>query len=132
MLNAIKYRRVTSKTPEEAILALKSALADRRFGVLWELNFKDKLKEKGVETDVYFHLLEICNPQKAKEALEIDLEMGFFLPCRAVVYVKDSKTMMGIMKPSVLLETSGNKDLLEMAKNVEAILIEALNEAGEN
>jgi uncharacterized protein (DUF302 family) len=129
MLTKIKYVVATSKAPAEALVALKAALAEQNFGVLWELDFNEKLKEKGVETDAVFHLLEVCNPKKAKEALEHEIEMGFFLPCKAVVFVRDGQTYMGIMKPSALLEGYAEPELLSLAMNVEDIMAKALDVA---
>jgi uncharacterized protein (DUF302 family) len=36
---------------------------------LWELNFKDKLQEKGLDFDKNFKILEVCNPVQAKEGM---------------------------------------------------------------
>ena len=129
MLSSVKYKVQTEKSPLEAISALKEALAKHSFGVLWELDFNEKLKEKGVETDIQFHLLEVCNPLKAKVALEEDIETGYFLPCRTVVYVKDGKTWMGLLKPTVLLMEAASPALMAVAHEVEAILEDVLVKA---
>jgi uncharacterized protein (DUF302 family) len=129
MMNSVKYSVQTDKTPAEAIEALKAELAKQSFGVLWELDFKEKLKEKGVEADIEFHLLEVCNPKKAKIALEEDIETGYFLPCRAVVYVKEGKTRMGLLKPTVLLMEAASPALMAVAHEVEAVLEDALVKA---
>ncbi len=44
-MNAV-YEVTTNKTIEEAVAAIKSNIKDFGFGVLWELNFKDKIEEK--------------------------------------------------------------------------------------
>ncbi len=43
----INYQVETNKNFDQAVEDLKNNLSKRKFGVLWELNFKDKLKEKG-------------------------------------------------------------------------------------
>mgnify|MGYP001213409266 CR=1 FL=1 len=128
-LSSVKYKVQTNKTPAEAIESLKEQLSKQSFGVLWELDFKEKLKEKGVESDITFHLLEVCNPKKAKIALEEDIETGYFLPCRAVVYVKDEKTWIGMMKPTVLLAEAATPALMAVAHEVEAVLQDAIVKA---
>jgi len=39
--------------------------------MLWELNFKDKPKEKGLCLYKNFKILEICNPVQAKNIKKI-------------------------------------------------------------
>lgn len=126
MINSVKYKVRTDKSPAEAIESLKTNLAEQNFGVLWELDFKEKLKEKGIESDIQFQLLEVCNPHKAKIALEEDIETGYFLPCRAVVYVKEGQTWMGLLKPTVLLMEAASPALMAVAHEVEAVLQDAL------
>ena len=46
------------------------------FGVLWELNFKDKLREKGLAYNEDFLVMEVCNPAKAKVVLEAEIDMA--------------------------------------------------------
>jgi uncharacterized protein (DUF302 family) len=65
----IKYEVKINKSFDEAVESLKKSLSENKFGVLWELNFKDKLREKGLEFDTNFKILEVCNPVQAKEVL---------------------------------------------------------------
>lgn len=37
------YEKSTNKTLEEALKALEENLKENNFGILWQLNFKDKL-----------------------------------------------------------------------------------------
>ena len=76
----INYKVVTEKNFEEAIESLKESLSKYGFGVLWELNFKDKLQEKGLAFDRNFKILEVCNPKQAQEVLNKNIEVGYFLP----------------------------------------------------
>lgn len=65
----INYKIKTDKDFNKAVDDLKESLGNHRFGVLWELNFKDKLKEKGLEFNNNFKILEVCNPPQAKQVL---------------------------------------------------------------
>ena len=38
----IRYEKTTDKSFEEAITSITEALKERKFGVLWQLNFKEK------------------------------------------------------------------------------------------
>lgn len=123
----IKYEVVTNKSFNEAIDSLKESLNKINFGVLWELNFKDKLKEKGLDFDQNFKIFEVCNPKQAKKVLDKHLEVGYFLPCKVVVYEKDNSVFVGMLKPTMLIDMVGKKDLQDIAEEVEEKLKKAID-----
>lgn len=124
----IRYQTKTGKGFEQAIEDLKENLKSVGFGVLWELNFADKLREKGMAFDANFKIMEVCHPHKAKEVLEANIEVGYFLPCKMVVYEKDSEVYMGMLRPVEIVKMVDPK-LVEMAQNIEYILVEAIENA---
>ena len=63
------YEKETKKSFEETIDSIKEELKKRNFGVLWELNMKDKLGEHGLDLNGKAVILEVCNPQKAQTVL---------------------------------------------------------------
>lgn len=123
------YTVTTGKEFNQAVEDLKKALTERKFGVLWELDVPSKLKEKGVEYTGAFRILEVCNPLKAKEALEANIRAGFFLPCKVVVYVEGGKTKIGMPRPTVLIGLLGDESLQQVADEVEADLSAAMDAA---
>lgn len=125
----LKYEVKTSKTFFTAVADLKKTLSENSFGVLWELNFKDKLAEKGLEFRQNFMVLEVCNPKQAKEVLDHHIEAGYFLPCKMVVYEKDNSVFMGMMRPTSLIGMLEQEKLDSIAQQVETVLKKALDEA---
>ena len=123
------YEVKTSKTFSSALEDLKKSLSENKFGVLWELNFKDKLQEKGLDFHQNFMVLEVCNPKQAKEVLDLHLEAGYFLPCKMVVYEKENSVFMGMMRPTSMIGMLGQEDLLSIAQQVEIVLKKALDQA---
>ncbi len=123
----IIYEKKTAKTFEEALESIKGQLKERKFGVLWELNFKDKMAEHGIEFENNFKILEVCNPQKANQVLSAHLNVGYFLPCKMVVYEKDQEVFIGTAKPEVLLGMMGYDDLSTVAAEVQEVLIQAID-----
>ena len=99
----IKYKVKTDKDFEQATEDLKKSLEAHKFGVLWELNFKDKLKEKGLDFDKNYKVLEVCNPLQAKKVLEKQIEVGYFLPCKIVVYEDGNDVFIGMLNPTALI-----------------------------
>lgn len=123
------YTVTTGKEFTQAVEELKKALTERKFGVLWELDVPSKLKEKGVEYEGPFRILEVCNPLRAKGALEANVRAGYFLPCKVVVYVEDGKTKIGMPRPTVLIGLLGDESLRQVAEEVEADLAAAMDAA---
>lgn len=123
------YEKSTNKSFGDAIESIKKELKDRKFGVLWELNFKDKMAEHNIDFPNNFKILEVCNPQKANEVLSKHLEAGYFLPCKMVVYENEDKVFIGTARPEILIGMMGYDDLGYVATEVERILIEAIDAA---
>ena len=123
------YTVTTDKEFDKAIADLKQALSERKFGVLWELDIPSKLKEKGVEYAGPFRILEVCNPQRAKGALEANIRAGYFLPCKVVVYAEDGKISIGMPRPTTLIGLLGDESLRQVAEEVEADLAAAMKAA---
>ena len=125
----LKYEVKTSKTFSTAVEDLKKSLSENKFGVLWELNFKDKLEEKGLDFHQNFKVLEVCNPKQAKEVLDRHIEVGYFLPCKMVVYEKENSVFIGMMRPTSMIGMLGQEELLSIAQQVETVLKKAIDEA---
>ena len=118
----VVYEKSTNKSLTEAISSLESNLKESGFGILWQLNFKDKLQEKGLEFKDDFVILEVCNPKQAKEVLEENIQIGYVLPCKMVVRREGDKTYIGMTSPEVLIGLFEGSDLTEVAKKVEESL----------
>ena len=74
-------------------------------------------------------ILEVCNPKQAKKALETQIEVGAFLPCKIVVFEKDGKVHLGLPRPSALIGLIDNAGLTDVATEVEAALQSAIDNA---
>jgi uncharacterized protein (DUF302 family) len=125
----IKYEVKSEKSFDEAVESLKKSLSENKFGVLFELNFKDKLKEKGLEFDSNFKILEVCNPIQAKEVLSRDIEVGYFLPCKMVIYEKEGSVYIGMIKPTELIQMMSSEEIIAIAKDIENVLKKSIDGA---
>lgn len=123
------YSVSTEKTVDEAVNALEESLQANKFGVLWKLDIPAKLQEKGVDFTMPYRVLEVCNPHEAKKVLTQNPLVGYFLPCKIVVYEVNGQTHIGLPKPSVLMEVIRDPALEGIAAGVEESLIKAVNEA---
>lgn len=123
------YTVITPKSFEQTVSDLKERLADIKFGVLCELDVPGKLQEKGVQFDTPFRILEVCNPDHAKQALQSNINVGYFLPCKLVVYRQDEQTMIGMVRPSVMVNALNDAGLNGFAEQVEQELTKAIEAA---
>ena len=71
---------------DEALERTREALKTEGFGVLSEIDIKEKLKERlGVDFRRYV-ILGACNPPLAHKSLQEEIDIGLLLPCNLVVY----------------------------------------------
>lgn len=112
------YQR-TVKLPFEATVArTRQALAAEGFGVLCEIDIKEKLREKlGVDFRNYI-ILGACNPPLAYRTLQEELNVGLLLPCNVVVYEKDESSVVAAIDASKMLSVIGNPRLESVATEV--------------
>jgi len=125
----VTYKVQTDKSFKQAIEDLKTSLSHYKFGVLWQLNFKDKLKEKGLDFDKNLEIIEVCNPSQAKKVLDQNIEVGYFLPCKIVVYEEDGSVFIGMPRPTELIGMIKDNKLISTALEVENQLKSAINDA---
>ena len=104
---------------DAAVEKTRAALKDEGFGVLSEIDIKEKLKEK---LDVDFRrytILGACNPSLAYKTLQEELEIGLLLPCNVIVYEADdaNKTVISAVDAKAMLSVVGNNATLDHVAN---------------
>ncbi len=78
-MNAIET--IVDLSPERSEAAIRTALADERFGVLTEIDVAAAFRQKlGVERP-FLKILGACNPSFAQRALALDPSVSLLLPC---------------------------------------------------
>jgi uncharacterized protein (DUF302 family) len=85
------------------------------------------LGEKGFERTP-FKIIEFCNSKFAHKVLGINEDAGLFMPCKINIYVKNGKTIISAMRPSMISEFFQNKELKEVADEVDAIVRSIVDE----
>ncbi len=103
----------------EAERKVREELQKEGFGVLTEIDVKEKFREKlGREFRDYI-ILGACNPALAWEAFGKELDIGTLLPCNVCVYTgNDGQTVVMVMDPVAALSVIGNSELTELARTV--------------
>ncbi|WP_164219198.1 DUF302 domain-containing protein [Virgibacillus sp. YIM 98842] len=123
------YTVETDQTMEEAIQSLEKSLKEDKFGVLWQFDLKETLNNKGFEFEQPYRVLEVCNPLEAQRILTKNQMVGYFLPCKIVVYEADGKVKIGMPKPTALIELAEDDALMDIARDVENKLIHAIDKS---
>ena len=104
---------------EDAVEKTRAALADEGFGILTEIDVKATLKKKLDEDFRKYIILGACNPPYALRALNLETEIGLFLPCNVIVYEADGGgTVVSAIDPLVMMGMTDNPELGELAKEV--------------
>ena len=96
----------------EAVEKARAALKEEGFGVLCEIDIKDKLKEKlGVDFRNYV-ILGACNPPLAYKTLQEEIGIRLLLPCNVVVYEADEagKSVVAAIDAKTMLSVVGTNN----------------------
>src|SRR5690606_21855684 len=123
------YTVETPKSRDEAVQALEENLKSEKFGVLWNFDLTAKLKEKGTDFDTPFTVLEVCNQEEANIVLSEDLMVGYFLPCKIVVYEEKGTTEIGMPRPTALTDMVQNDSIKNIAVEIEKRLIGCIDQS---
>ncbi|HSE20094.1 MAG TPA: DUF302 domain-containing protein [Pyrinomonadaceae bacterium] len=99
---------------EAAVERARAALKAEGFGVLCEIDIKDKLKEK---LDLDFRnyvILGACNPPLAFKTLQQEINIGLLLPCNVIVYEADEpgKSVVAAIDAQTMLSVVGDNATL--------------------
>ena len=125
-------RKVLNEGFDEVLARIPEALKSEGFGILTEIDVQATMKKK---LDVDFRrykILGACNPPFAKQALDLDLEIGRFMPCSIAVYEDDEhRTVVSAVDPMVSMQSAGDTPAMrEMASAVREKLARAVGRIG--
>ena len=120
------YSREMESGFDETLSRTRESLKKEGFGVLTEIDMKEKLSEKlGVEFRNYI-ILGACNPPLAYSARQEDLNIGLLLPCNVVVYETDKGSVVTAIDAVKMLSVADNPNMVETAATVNEKLRRAI------
>lgn len=104
----------------EALPRVHQELQKEGFGVLFEIDVRQKFKEKLDKEFRNYHILGACNPGLAYQAFGVELDIGTLLPCNVAVYsASETRTVVMMMDPVAGLSLVGNPQLTELSHAVQ-------------
>lgn len=115
------YTIATEKSFADAERAVQNAVTAKGFRVLYVHDVQATFAEKGIKRDPY-KIIEVCNVKYANQALTADPLIGLMMPCKINVFTEKDKTMIVLLKPSMLSSFFPQAAIESMAQEVESIL----------
>jgi len=106
----------------DTLQSVEEELQREGFKILTRIDAQAKFKEKlNIDFPKYL-ILGACNPKLAHEAISAEWDIGLLLPCNVIVYEKDSKVWVGVMRPTAAMAAVQNEALRGLAAEVESKL----------
>ena len=97
------FRQVLDRT--------KEALLTEGFGVLFEIDLRERFREKlGTDFKQYV-ILGVCNPWLAYETLQQEIGVGLLLPCNVIVYEEQGHCVVAAIDAEKMLSVAENPKL---------------------
>jgi uncharacterized protein (DUF302 family) len=123
----LAYRLETGKSFGQVISHLEKLTPERGFRILAIHDTQATLAEKGFQIEP-MKIFEVCNAGFAYKALGKNIDTSLFMPCKIVVRSEKGKTLMALMKPSLIADFLPGSGLEELASEVEKQIIGIMNE----
>jgi uncharacterized protein (DUF302 family) len=112
----------------EAIKQTIEKLQRAGFGVLTNIDIKEKFRQKlGIDFKKYV-ILGACDPISAHKAIEAEENIGLMLPCNIIIYEKDDHVVISAIKPTIAMQMIDNPELSKIAINVETKIKHAFDD----
>ncbi|OQP66574.1 hypothetical protein A3860_13925 [Niastella vici] len=104
---------------QEAINKVTDELKKEGFGIITEIDLKEKFKEKiGVDFRRYT-ILGACNPKLAYEAVQLEDKIGVMLPCNILVQEHENGGVeVSAINPMNAMDVVNNERLSLLANEI--------------
>lgn len=115
------------KPYDEVLPAVRAALSEHGFGILWEIDMAATLRDKiGAQVPPQV-ILGACNPPLAHRAVQAEPSIGLLLPCNVTVRESEpGQTLVEAMDPQIMVSLTGNDDMRPVADEVRDRLAQVL------
>jgi len=113
---------------DDTVARVTDELKKEGFGLVSEINIREKLKEKlGVDFHRYL-ILGACNPSYAHKALQVEDKIGTMLPCNVIVQEKNNGMVeVAVIDPIASMMAVKNEQLAGFGEEVKKKLQNVIN-----
>ena len=113
---------------EDATAKVKEALQQEGFGVISEIDLKEKFKEKLMVDFRNYKILGACNPKLAHQAIQQEANIGVMLPCNVLLQEHENGEIeVTAINPMETMAAVDNPNLSSLAEEVSQKLKTAIN-----
>lgn len=113
------FSKKTTASFQEAISDIRAALQNEGFGIISEIDLKEKFKEKLQVDFRNYTILGACNPKLAYQAIGQDDKIGVMLPCNVLVQEHEGGGVeVTAINPLETMATASNANLEALAQEV--------------
>ena len=120
-------RIIPSDNIDDIDARTRSALADKGFGVLTEIDVQATMKKKIDKDMAPYRILGACNPNMAWEAIGIEPRVGAMLPCNVILRQTDQGIEVSAIDPAASMQAIPNDALKAVAGQVRDMLQEVVD-----
>ncbi len=128
MTNGLAYILTSDKPFDTVVANIEKATAEHMFRVLHVHDVQATLAEKGFERGP-LKIIEVCNSAFAYKALEKDINVALFMPCRFTVHTSGNTTVVTLGRPTMISQMLPTSELEGLAKDVEETLKKVMEAA---
>ena len=104
----------------------RTALADKGFGVLTEIDVQATMKKKIDKDMMGYRILGACNPNMAWGAIGLEPKVGAMLPCNVILREVAEGIEVSAVDPVASMAGIDNDELKQVAAQVRGMLAEAV------
>lgn len=122
------YELQSDKSFDDVVESIEKTTPEHSFRILAVHNVQETLAEKGLERGP-LKIIELCNAPFAHSALQKDMDVSLFMPCRYSVYTENNKTIVKLNRPSMIAQMMPESGLTELAEDVENTLKKIMEES---
>jgi len=112
----------------DSVKKVQDELLKEGFGIISQIDIKQKFREKLHKEFRNYLILGACNPGLAYQAFGVEINIGTLLPCNVAIYsVSDTRTVVMVMDPVAALSLVANVQLSELAETVKQCMKRVLD-----
>lgn len=93
----------TSKSFQEAVVAVRKAAEAAKWGILGDYDFSEILAAKGFPQTEQVKSLDICAPAHANTLMGAERLTGLCMPCSVLIFTEKGKTKIAAMRPGAVM-----------------------------
>jgi uncharacterized protein (DUF302 family) len=128
MKDQLSYTLTSDKSFGDVVANLEKHAPEHQFRVLHVHDVQATLAEKGLTREP-LKIIEVCNSGFAHAALQKDIKVALFMPCKFTVYTEGRQTVVSLGRPTMISQMMPDAGMEKLANEVESTLMKVMEES---